>query len=198
MFFLIKAKLAPYLSLIKLVMRGALLLSLLFLLFMNHQYRDEINSYKTNEKLSQQVELTHQAELKAQKAQIERDWADQRIKANEEFTAEIQRIHNLHADRLRDLNGVQYHAKEIIKYLPDYSRPALETVASTATNGVSECSALLVEVEQVARGYSAEIDWLISLFPKNPDQNSAVVSEVPKSRESEEPKIKPQPKPYLD
>lgn len=198
MFFLIKTKIAPYLSLIKLVVRGAVLLLILYLIFMNHKYQDEIRTYKTNEKFIEQVEQTHKANLTAQKAQIERDWANDRIKAHEEFTAEIKRIHDMHANRLRDIGRVQDRAKEIIKYLPDYSRPALETVASTTTNSAIECSALLVEVEQVAYGYSAEIDWLIRQFPKNIDPKNTVLNEIPESRKFDEPVIKPEPKPYLD
>lgn len=197
-FLLLKERLQPYLSLIKLVVRGLVLLLIAFLLFMNGKYADEIRTYKTNEKLIEQVEKTHNAELNAQKAIIEKQWAEQRIQANEAYTVEIQNIHIMYADRLRDLGGVQYSAKEIIKYLPDYSRSTLENITTATANGVSECSTLLVEVEQVARGYSAEIDKIIGLFPKSPNNNSAVTTEVPKSREAEEPSIKPQPKPYLD
>lgn len=198
MFFLLKTKIQPYLSLIKVVISGAVLLVILSLGFMNHQYKDEISAYKANEKIVAQLEATHKANLEAQKAQIERDWAKQRIEANEKYNAEIQRIHNLHADRLRDLGRVQYSAKEIIKYLPDYTRPALEKVAITTTDSAIECSAILTEVEAVARGYSAEIDELIFMFPRNPEQNGDKGADIPQSKEAEVPKVKPQPKPYLD
>jgi hypothetical protein len=166
MFYLLKKKIQPYISLIKMVIFSACFLLIIFLWLQRDYYKNQVKAYQDEKVLAEQQFLTEKAQLETQIVSIEKDWKEQRNQANEAHTAEIQRLNDMYNERLRDVNRVQYRTQEIIKYLPDASRSAVEEIAKTTTNGVKECSAILVEVESVARQYSAEIDQCIASYPK--------------------------------
>lgn len=166
MFFLIKQKIKQYLFFIKLALGGVVLIYIAYLLIKCANYEEQIKSYEEKSVMSAQIALTQEALYKLQASQSQLRWSLQRVKANEAYTHELQLIHADYNKRLFDSNRVQVSTEKIIKYLPDLSRAAVENVAKTTADGVSECAAILTEVESVARGYSAEIDKLISEYPK--------------------------------
>lgn len=166
MFFLIKQKIKQYLFFIKLALGGVVLIYIAYLLIKCANYEEQIKDAEVKRVMSEQIVLTQEALYKLQASQSELRWSIQRVKANEVYLQEIQLIHADYNKRLLDANRVQVSTEKIIKYMPDLSRAAVENFAKTTADGVSECTAILAEVESVARGYSAEIDKLISEYPK--------------------------------
>lgn len=59
--------------------------------------------------------------------------------------------------------------------LANLSRPTIERYASTAGDSLAECSAFTGEVEQVARRYYSELNYLRSIWPKEIKNGFTVV-----------------------
>lgn len=127
---------------------------------------DQLKKLQNESELANANNKAEIGRLTAQVKQTEKDWAQAEAKAYERYAKDIQKISALHADRMRDVSGVQHSIAETVKHLPDITREALENYAKTTANGVSECSALLVGVEKVCRNYDAEIERLISSYPE--------------------------------
>lgn len=122
----------------------------------------ELQAEKAKTKLENEAEKLKLITLAQAK---ELRWANERIEANERYTQEINAVHALYAGRQHDVDGVRNSITETIKYLPGYTLEECQSFATAAGYSVIEGAALLVEVEAVARQYSAEIDKLIREHP---------------------------------
>ena len=151
---------------IKFVLLSALLLWCVVATTTCSHKADQVKDLQTASKVANAENKAEISRLKAQAKKTETDWAQAESKAYERYAKNIQEITALHADRMRDVSGVQHSITETVKYLPDYTREALESYAKTTANGVAECSALLVGVEKVCRNYDAEIERLIFSYPE--------------------------------
>lgn len=113
-------------------------------------------------------DLEHEADTQKYTAaakETEAKLYKQLSEAHEKHTSEINAIHKLYGDNVRVVDSMQHTVKETIKYLPAANRADLEKYAEAAANGVSECVATLIEVDKVAREYSAEIDLFEAAQP---------------------------------
>lgn len=150
---------------IKLFLLGVLVLYCMVATATCSYKSSQVRALKSEKEIAALEHKAKISELKADAKTIEAKWAQSESKAYERYAKDIQDLNAMYIERMRDVNGVQHITTETIKYLPDYTREALEKYATATGNGVSECSALLVETENIARQYDAEIERIISSYP---------------------------------
>lgn len=91
--------------------------------------------------------------------------------ANQKHKEAINAINAKHRDDVAANERLRNTISTLNTKLSSLSESSRKDYAITAGNNLAECSGVTVELERLARNYSAEIDFLLEAWPKtNPEK----------------------------
>lgn len=131
-------------------------------------YKDKVKAAEIKHQIEQKEFEIAKAELETAAVEKETEWAIEAKKANENYAKELLRISAIVTGMQRDVNRVQYITTETVKYLPDFTREALENYAAVAADGAAQSAGLLASAYDYAEQCSAEVNKVIDEHPGEP------------------------------
>lgn len=145
------------------------IIGLLVLLALGLGYKiHNLNSYITGSEIK-----TLQNKLKSEKESAEyanelRDkWKEDLIAANKKHQEELDEVRIRYNDAVSDNNRLRNTITALNNNLSKLSRSTVESYAITAAHNLEECSGVTAEMEQLARSYNSEIEFLYTVWPRD-------------------------------
>lgn len=116
---------------------------------------------------------TLQDKLKSEKESTEyvntlRDkWKEDLVAANKKHQEELNEVRIRYDAAMSDNNRLRNTITTLNNNLSKLSRSTVESYAITAAHNLEECSGVTAEMEQLARSYNSEIEFLYTVWPKD-------------------------------